>query len=231
MGPAHRLLEPGVGGRSRAAALVEIMAMLALVLSYIWVWHDLFAGDFLVVVSLYFALCYISHVRCRESARALGLRLDNWPSAARQACAPVAAAIGVLLAIGAALGSWHFEPARLALDVPWHVLWGTAQQYGLLCLLYRRSLDVLANSRHAALAAASAFALVHVPNTLLVGVTLLAGFVSCILYRRVPNVFVLGVSHAMISLVLFFALPPSITHNLRVGPSYFTAPMELPHAS
>ncbi len=228
---AHPISGSEVGSPSRAAALVEIMAMLALVLSYIWVWHNLFAGDFLVVAFLYFALCHISHLRCRESARSLGLRLDNWRSAARRAFVPVAVAVGLPLATGAALGSWHFEPARLALDVPWHVVWGTAQQYGLLCLLYRRSLDVLASSRRAALAAASAFALVHLPNPLLVGVTFLAGLVSCTLYRRVPNVFVLGVAHAAVSLVLFFALPLPITHNLRVGPSYFNAPTEFLHAS
>src|SRR5260370_27348580 len=203
---AHPISGSEVGSPSRAAALVEIMAMLALVLSYIWVWHNLFAGDFLVVAFLYFALCHISHLRCRESARSLGLRLDNWRSAARRAFVPVAVAVGLPLATGAALGSWHFEPARLALDVPWHVVWGTAQQYGLLCLLYRRSLDVLASSRRAALAAASAFALVHLPNPLLVGVTLLAGLVSCTLYRRVPNVFVLGVAHSAVSLVVVFAL-------------------------
>jgi hypothetical protein len=46
---AHRLSGSGVYSPSRAAALVEIMAMLALVLPYIWVWHNLFAGDFLGV--------------------------------------------------------------------------------------------------------------------------------------------------------------------------------------
>jgi hypothetical protein len=66
---------------------------------------------------------------------------------------------------------------------------------------------------------------------LLVDVTFLAGLVSCTLYRRVPNVFVLGVAHAAVSLVLFFALPLPITHNLRVGPSYFNAPTEFLHAS
>jgi membrane protease YdiL (CAAX protease family) len=228
---AHRLSASRAGTPSRAAALIEIIAMLALLLSYIWLWRDLFVGDYLLVVVLYFALCHISHLRCGESARSLGLRLDNWRSAARQACVPVIVGMGVPLAAGAALGSWHFKLDRLVFDVPWHVVWGTAQQYGLLCLLYRRSLDVLGTWQQAALAAASAFAVVHLPNPLLVGVTFLAGFVACTLYRRVPNVFVLGVAHAMISLVLFFALPLSITHNLRVGPSYFTAPTELRHGS
>src|SRR5262249_9627399 len=41
------------------------------------------------------------------------------------------------------LGRWHFHPGTVLLDVPWHLLLGTAQQYGLLCLLYCRSLHVL----------------------------------------------------------------------------------------
>ena len=102
--------------------------------------------------------------------------------------------------------------------------------YGLLCLLYRRLLDVIASPRSAALGAGSAFALFHLPNPLLVGVTFVAGSVSCALYRRVPNVFVLGIAHAAISMVLFSALPVSMTHQLRVGPGYYTALQELPHA-
>jgi membrane protease YdiL (CAAX protease family) len=216
---------------SRAIALAELLSMLALLLSYIWGWQNLFPGDRLVVILLYFALCYVSHTRCHENAYSLGLRLDNWRAAARQARVPLAIAMGLPLAAGAALGSCHFEPARLPLDVPWHILWGTAQQYGLLCFFYRRSLDVLASWRGAALAAAGAFALLHVPNTLLAGITLAAGFVSCTLYRRVPNVFVLGVAHAAISLSLFYALPLSLTHELRVGPGYYMPAAALVHAS
>lgn len=221
----------GVSSTSRARALGEIIAMVALVLSYIWVWQRLFPGDALLVVLLYFALCRFSHRRCGESARALGIRLDNWRTASRQAWLPVSVAVSLPLAIGAVLGSWHFEPQELPLDVPWHVTWGFAQQYGLLCLLYRRSVDVLASPRAAALAAAAAFAIFHIPNPLLIAVTFCAGFVSCELYRRVPNVFVLGVAHAAISMVLFSALPLSMTHELRVGPGYFTVWTGAPHAT
>jgi len=221
----------GTGGPSRAAALAEILAMLALVLSYIWVWHKRFPGDDLVVTFLYFALCYGSHLRRHESARSVGLRLDNWRPAARQACLPVAVGAAVPLAIGAALGTWHFGPAGSLLSLPWHVAWGTAQQYGLLCLLYRRSLDTFGSVRGAALAAAGAFALFHLPNPLLVTVTFLGGLVCCTLYRRVPNVLVLGLAHAMISTVVFSALPNSITHHMRVGPGYFTVATGLAHAS
>lgn len=205
--------------------------MLALILSYIWIWHKRFPGDGYLVSFLYFALCGASHLRRGESARSLGLRLDNWRDAARQVRLPLAIGVGLPLAIGAALGSWHFKSAGALSGLPWHVAWGTAQQYGLLCLLYRCSLEVLASTRGAALATASAFAVFHLPNPLLIGVTFLGGLVSCALYRRVPNVFVLGIAHSVISVALFSALPISITHSLHVGPGYFTVPMGALHGS
>ena len=218
-------------GPSRVAALAEVLAMLTLVLSYIWIWHKRFPRDDLVVSLLYFGLCFASHLRCGEGPRSLGLRLDNWREAARQALLPVGVGVGLPLAIGAALGSWHFEPRNWLSGLPWHVAWATVQQYGLLCLFYRRSTDAFASPRGAALASAAAFALFHVPNALLVGVTFVAGLVCCALYRRVPNVFVLGVAHALISTTLFSALPVSMTHQLRVGPAYFTVPTGSLHAS
>ncbi len=221
---------PELGRAADIAALAEVGAMLLLVLSYIWLWQRTFPGHTLVVVFLYFAICLVSHVRCGESARDLGLRLDNWRCATRQVCGPVALAVAAALAVGAVLGSWHFDPIRLYVELPWHLVWGTAQQYGLLCLIYRRLLDLLASPWGAALGAASAFALFHWPNPLLVAVTLVAGCISCVLYRRAQNVLVLGVAHAVISMVLFSALPLSVTHALRVGPGYYTLALGAPHA-
>jgi hypothetical protein len=206
------------------SALVEVAAMVALVLSYIWGWQGLFRGDFLLVVALYFALGYLSHMRRGETARELGLRLDNCRTSARSASLLVAVGVCTPLAIGAALGTWHFPSSTRSLaNLPWMVAWGTAQQYGLLCFLYRRLLEILNGPRRATLGAAMIFAAFHAPNPLLLGVTLVAGVACCTLYRREPNVFVLGVAHAAISFVLYSALPYSVTHGLHVGPGYLAA--------
>jgi membrane protease YdiL (CAAX protease family) len=66
-----------------------------------------------------------------------------------------------------------------------------------------------------------AFATFHLPNPFLVPVTLAAGLAACTLYRREPNLFVIGLSHAMVSYFLLCCLPISVTHGLRVGPGYF----------
>jgi hypothetical protein len=68
-------------------------------------------------------------------------------------------------------------------------------------------------------------------NPFLIGVTFLARLVACRLYRNVPNVPVLGAGHAAIALVLFYSLPVSITHELRVGPGFFTAATETRHVN
>lgn len=198
--------------------------MLALLLSYIWLWQGTFPGNARVVVFLYFALGYASHRRRGESARDIGLRLDNWRPATRDVAGVVALGTAVPLAWGVSHGTMHFELSAAALPgLVMHVLWGTAQQYGLLCFFYRRLCEILAGPRAATFAAAAIFAICHLPNVFLIAVTFAAGLISCTLYRRHPNVFVLGAAHALISLTLFGALPFSMTHHLLVGPGYYSA--------
>lgn len=92
------------------------------------------------------------------------------------------------------------------------------QQYGVTAFFYRRFLDALQSSRAASLAAAAVFALFHLPNAFLTLFTLGAGLLACWLYRRHPNLLVLGAVHALISFVVLNSLPGAITLRLRVGP-------------
>lgn len=206
---------------SRTTALLEVTAMAVLLLSYIWGWQGAFKGGAQLVTGAYFGIGLLSHVRRGESWRELGLRLDNLRSALRHVWVVVAIGVCVPLAIGAALGTLHFRSWAESLEsAPWMIAWGTAQQYGLLCFFYRRLLEVLGGPWAATAGAAAIFAGFHLPNPFLTAVTLAAGLVSCTLYRRAPNVFALGLAHATISFALFYALPYSVTHGLRVGPGY-----------
>jgi membrane protease YdiL (CAAX protease family) len=217
------------GSRSnRSLAIAEVTAMLALLLSFIWIWQRAFRGDAYLVVFGYFALGLRSHVRRGESARNLGLTLANFPAAARNAAPAVVVGVLLPLGLGAHLGTWHFPNWATSLaHISWLLIWGTAQQYGLLCFFYRRLLEIFRRPGAAILAAAVIFAMFHVPNLFLMGVTFVAGLVSCVLYRREPNVLVLGIAHAVISFLLFYALPISLTHDLRVGPGYFALALDV----
>lgn len=206
----------------RTLALLEVAGMFAVLLSYIWGWQRSFAGASFLIVALYFAIPLLSHWIRGESAADLGLRIDNLGRAGRNVAAIVAPAVIVALLSGMALRSWHFPSGtRMLADAPWMVMWGTAQQYGLLCFFYRRFLEIFGGPWAATAGAALTFAAFHVPNEFLIGVTLAAGSAACVLYRREPNLWVIGVAHALLSFVLVCSLPDTVTHDLRVGPGYF----------
>ena len=209
----------------RIIALLEVAAMSAILLSYIWGWHGAFSGASIAILVLYFGLGIASHLLHRESARDIGLRVDNFPRALRNAAMFVVPAVAVSLAVSWALGSWHFQAAgHSPLQALWLIAWATAQQYGLLCFFYRRFLDIFGTTAAATVGAAVSFAAFHLPNPFLFPVTLAAGMAACTLYRREANLFAIGLAHASVSFVLLWSLPYSVTHGLRVGPGYLALP-------
>ena len=211
--------------RWRTPALLEVAAMDVLLLSYIWGWHGAFSGASIAILVLYFGLGIVSHLRRRESARDIGLRLDNFPRALRNALVFVVPAVVIALAVGWALGSWRFYAVLHRLwEAPWLVAWATAQQYGLVCFFYRRFLEIFGTATAATAGAAVTFAAFHLPNPFLVPVTLAAGVAACTLYRREPNLFAIGLAHAAVSFVVLWSLPYTVTYGLRVGPGYLALP-------
>ncbi len=206
--------------RSKSIApLVEISAMTALLLSFIWLWSGSFNGDFLFLLVLYFGLGIWSHIRSGENARIIGIRIDNlWPALlnALRVTIPMCAAA---LISGGIVGSFHYPSFSSSLgSISWGWIWGTAQQYGLLCFFYRRLIELLPSRKRAMIVAGTFFALFHLPNPFLVPVTFLAGTLSCWLYDREPNLFVLGAMHSIISFVIAKSLPATLTNNMIVGP-------------
>jgi membrane protease YdiL (CAAX protease family) len=209
--------------RTAVRPLAEIVAMSGLLTSYIWGWGSTFKGDFTLCVILYFGIGLASHLRAGERPADLGLRIDNLAAAARDALLATMA-IGLLLAgAGKLLGSLDFPPLALwPRTLRDGIVWGLMQQYGLLCVYYRRFGELLPRHRHGPLWAASAtFALLHLPNPFLTLATFGAGAISCWLYRRTPNLIVLGVMHGVISFLIVQTLPDSITMGMRVGPGFF----------
>ncbi len=90
----------------------------------------------------------------RESAAAIPRRVsrpDRCPrgesaTTVRSTEAELASSRG--LVAGLLLRSWHFPPPAKAIgSVAFGVPWGTAQQYGLLCVFYRRLRESLGGDR------------------------------------------------------------------------------------
>jgi membrane protease YdiL (CAAX protease family) len=51
--------------------------------------------------------------------------------------------------------------------------------------------------------------------------TFTGGLLWAYVYQRAPNLFAIGISHALMTWVLVSSVPPSALHNLRVGFKYF----------
>ena len=202
--------------------LAEIVAMAGLLITYIWGWEGAFRGDFTLCVILYLGIGLAAHIRVGEGPTTLGLRLDNLGDAARDALLATITIGLILLSTGALLGSLDFPALprwpRILLT---GIAWGTIQQYGLLCIFYRRFGEILPGRRGPLLAASGVFGLLHLPNPFLSVATFGAGALSCWLYRRAPNLIVLGIMHGVIAFLIVETLPDAITMGMRVGPGFF----------
>ena len=99
-------------------------------------------------------------------------------------------------------------------------VWALAQQFLLQAFFYRRVEVLAGNGLRAVAVTAILFAAAHIPNPLLVPVTLLGGLASCELFRRHRNLYPLAVAHALIGLALAVSVPDSIQRHMRVGLGY-----------
>lgn len=77
------------------------------------------------------------------------------------------------------------------------------------------------NQEKAIIAVGALFALVHLPNPVLVPVTMLGGMLSAYFFQKTRNIYVLVIAHAILAVAVMYLLPESWHHHLRIGPGYF----------
>lgn len=204
--------------RSQAAAL-ELLAATGILLSYIWVWQGSFDGDFAVCLALFLGITVTGHRRRGETARELGFRLDNLRASAKLVFSFVGPLILAMVVAGLALDLHRQLPVdRLWARVALMPLFGIAQQYGLLGFYYRRFREVLPGEWAPVLASSVVFAALHAPNAPLMIMTLAVSIGACWLYRRAPNLWVLGLAHGLLSLTVAMFLAELLVSGLKVGP-------------
>jgi membrane protease YdiL (CAAX protease family) len=103
-----------------------------------------------------------------------------------------------------------------------YALWACFQQLLLQGFFLPRFLGLMKGGRAAALLAAGLFALAHLPNPVLTPVTLLWGFVACLLFLRYRNLYPLALAHAIFGITIAITIPGPVDHNMRVGLGYLT---------
>jgi membrane protease YdiL (CAAX protease family) len=138
---------------------------------------------------------------------------------------------GILIAAGlsvsaAAMGTLHGlfgvrNPIRHATS---YLLWATIQQWIQQRFFLHRFEQLTTNGLLASFITASLFAVVHLPNPVLVPVTFLGGWIMSELYRRYRCLLALGIAHGTVGVAIAVSVPDSIQHHMRVGLGYLTYP-------
>ncbi len=212
---------------TRKAAICEIFYVVACVLAGEWLIPPqmlknplVFATPILLIVTF----GAVSHLRHGEGARDLGLRLDNFLTAARVLSVPMSAACLLALLVGWYSGTLLIRPAsilpramRLSIWLP---IWGFLQQYALQAIVNRRAQVVWGKGACSILVVATLFAVLHLPNPWLALATFAGGIVWAYAYQRAPNLFALALSHWLMTLVLISTLFGSMARGMKVGAGY-----------
>ena len=197
---------------TRRRAIVELTLAHTLILLVIWTpnpWQRIFYIASVITLAAIFILSF-------QSARALGLRVTNLLRTLWIVIIALALAAALIL-IAAHFHTLHNTSHFIARY--WgYALWAFVQQILLQDIFLRRLLILIPSKPHiAALAAAMLFALAHLPNPILTPITLLWGFISCLLFLHYRNIIPLAITHAALGITLAITIPPPVIHNMRVG--------------
>jgi membrane protease YdiL (CAAX protease family) len=218
----------------RAIGVLEIASVIASVFLTTWLVIPLQSEPrWLIALPglLAAALMLNSHRVRGDRFSEIGLSARNFGRALRLLALPTLFAGCVIAALGFVTNSFHltshFWTNLLVLPV-----WALIQQYVLQAFIYRRMRCWFVaetdspekQSRQVRLAiwaTAAIFSLTHLPNLMLMLLTLLGGLLWAWVYERAPNLFALGLSHAALSLMLMTSAPAWLLPSMSVGYKHF----------
>jgi len=225
----ERNAEKSEGGAiDKSLAFWEIISVITSCLIGEWVVFSVGRGSsvaFGVLVFIVFAFMFTSHRLRGESARDLGLRLDNFVAAARLLILPMLLASAVLILIGyskGSLGFFRWRGGQSILGIPaLGIFWGLLQQYALQAFINRRAQLIWGRGALSILFVAVMFAVLHLPNPGLTLATFGGGLLWAAVYQRAPNLLALALSHGIMTWILVSTIPAPLLGGLRVGFKYF----------
>lgn len=217
----HETMVHGMRGHTVEPAVLELLAAVILIASYLWFGRQWFPGALAAFALPLLWLTWWSHRRAGEDAREIGFRLDTAPAAAAWLFPVILVAAAIAIVTASRYGLLRAPSiARAAPSLGMFVASGLLQQYLLLGFFYRRCLEVIRSPVIAGIVTTIVFAALHTPNLFLALLTFAAGLISCAVYRRAPNLYVAGIAHGLLAYVLYQALPPYVTGGMRVGIEY-----------
>lgn len=141
--------------------------------------------------------------------------------------APAGAAVAALILLAA--WRWHTlrPPAgslAVYVSVALSLIWAFAQQFLAQSFFFLHFEYLLRSGRRAVIATALLFSSAHIPNPVLVPVTLVGGLLLSEVFRRNRTLYLLAVAHALVALCLAISIPETVLHDMRVGLGYLRYP-------
>jgi hypothetical protein len=214
IGPAIHALEAGT--------------VFFLLISYIWYVQARVHWSWMILL----AMVLISHAVRGETPASLGLRTNGFRDCARRFTIPVLIVAATGTIAGFALDTVRDVALwRVAGVLVGYCFWALFQQY-LLNGYFVNRLQQSLGERYQYLVAplgGALFAAAHTPNVLLMGITLVGGAVAAAAYLRWRNLLFLALAHALIGTTIWFVVPDTVSHHLRVGPGMRRTHVHAPH--
>jgi membrane protease YdiL (CAAX protease family) len=134
---------------------------------------------------------------------------------------PAAAALALMsAAVAKHFGTLHALYKGDLKHVAGYLLWTLYQQFLLNNYFMPRLGRTLGSASLAVGIAGILFAAAHLPNPVLTIATLVWGVVSCALFLRYRNLYMLGLAQALLGLCIAVCVPDALHHHLRVGLGY-----------
>ncbi len=197
-------------------AVVEAFIVFGLIMGYIWRFRFTHRASWLAIL----AVLILSHAARGETLSTLGFRRDNLAACLR-------VVLPFLLLAGLSLASFGLvfrtfrgiHAGEAIMGIAAYSIWGLFQQYLLNGYFVNRFNELSGAPPDAvALLAAALFAIAHLPNSFLMLVTLIGGYVAAKVYLRYRNLYVLGLAHGVLGFLLSQSLPDWLTGHFYVGP-------------
>ena len=101
-----------------------------------------------------------------------------------------------------------------------YLVWSFLQEFMLQIYVLIRLLRLIPRRSLAIVTAALLFAIAHIPNPVLIVLTLLWGFIACTLFLRYRNLYALGLAHGILGICVAVTVPNALHHHMRVGLGY-----------
>lgn len=131
---------------------------------------------------------------------------------------------GIAIACAARIGTLHVPPTPTQFVGRFigYIIFACVQQFLLQDFFLLRFLEAGLAPRIAVFAAATIFALAHMPSPILAVLTFIWGLAAAAWFLRYRNLCSLAVAHVILGTTLAISIPGPVVRNMRVGLGYLT---------